>query len=163
VLQESCRTPAGWDTGDFGPGIADAKRLLEAGLPMFATAVGARSVRRRAVSDDRATLEVLVHQLAPAPRSGVARAVADLLHVDERALPDALDDVGAELAMRVGTDPTLRRQLREAAESFAEQGLRATARPVGAARRRAVTIGGSRRMRAYLASPRAAQRRTGVR
>jgi len=149
LLQDTCRTPAGWDTGDFGPGIVHAERLLSAALPAIATAVGARSVRRRAVSDDRAALELLVHQLTPAPRSGVARAVADLLHVDETALPDVLDDVGAELAMRVGTDPLLRQQLREAASSFAGRGPRRAARAVRAAGRRVTLAGGSKRMRAY--------------
>lgn len=114
LLQSSCRTPAGWDTGDFGPGIAHAKDLLEEALPSVAPASGMRGVRQRAVS--RGTLlDVIAHQLAPAPRSGVVRVLADLLDVDEERLPEVLDDIGRELAMNVGIDPAFRASLQDAA------------------------------------------------
>jgi serine protease len=154
LLQQTCRTPSGWDTRDFGPGIANAHKLLTATLPPAAPALGLRGLRRRAVSE-AAPLEVLIHQLAPAPRSGVVRALADLLHVDEEALPEVLDEVGQELAMRVGLDPDLRARLRDAAmaQSPAPRGARA-ARPravsLAPARRRATVAGASRRLRAQL-------------
>jgi thermitase len=161
LLQQTCRTPPGWDTDDYGPGIANALALLRAELPANAPARGSRSLQRRAVSDDRDALELLVHQLAPAPRSGVARAIAELLRVEESALPEALDDVGAELAMAVGTDPTLRGQLRDASMAFARAGSRAGVRSLRTARPRMMVRGGSKRMRSYLsrASVPAAPRR----
>ena len=123
LLQSACRTPKGWDTREFGPGIVQARRLLEAALPAHVPPPTAQSMRRRPVSDDRQPLELLVHLLAPARRSEVVRVLASFLRVDEGALPDALQDVGDELALQVAVDPKLRGQLKAAAG-----GLRATAK-----------------------------------
>ena len=151
LLQQTCRTPTGWNANDFGPGIANAQKLLSAALPPAAPALGLRGIRRRAVSDTTA-LEVLIHQLAPAPRSGVVRALAELLHVDEESLPEVLDDVGQELAMRVGLDPALRERLRESAmaQGPARRGARSRAVSLAPVRRRVSTAGASRRLRARL-------------
>jgi hypothetical protein len=151
LLQETCRKVPGWDTDDFGPGIVNAKALLEAALPANPPARGLRGIRRRAVSADRDALEVLVHQLAPAPRSGVVRAIAQLLKVDEAQLPDALDDVGPELAVAVGTDKSLRQRLQQAASAGGTRGLRQSQRAVRAAGGRIAVKGASRRMKKYLA------------
>lgn len=149
LLQQTCRSVPGWNTHDFGPGIVDADHLLQARLPDEAPARGLRGIRRRAVSADRAPLELLVHQLAPAPRSGVVRALAELLGVDESRLPDALDDVGAELAMAVGTDAALRGHLREVAAAFARRGARRALQPTRATGTRFAVKGASRRLRGY--------------
>ena len=151
LLQETCRRVPGWDTNDFGPGIVNAKALLEAALPLNPPARGLRGIRRRAVSADRDALEILVHQLAPAPRSGVVRAIAQVLNVNEAQLPDALDDVGAELAVAVGTDRALRERLQEAASAAGTRGLGRSARAVRAAGGRVAVKGASRRMKKYLA------------
>jgi len=151
LLQQTCRKVPGWDTDDFGPGIVNAKALLEAALPAAPPAGGLRGIRRRAVSADGDALEVLVHQLAPAPRSGVVRAIAQLLNVDEARLPDALDDVGGELAVAVGTDKALRARLQEAASAAGTRGLRRSQRAARAAGSRVAVKGASRRMRQYLA------------
>jgi thermitase len=149
LLQDHCRTVSGWDTANFGPGIANADALLSATLPANARARGMRGLQRRAVSTDRAPLELLVHYLAPAPRSGVVRAVAELLKVDEAHLPEALDDVGAELAMAVATDAALRQRLREAARASRRRRARAAARGVGG---RVAIKSVSPRLRRYLAA-----------
>jgi thermitase len=114
VLQSSCRTPADWDTGSFGPGIVHAKRLLEAPLPPAAPARGLRGIQRRMVSIDDDRLERIVHLLSPAPRSGVAAAIAELLAVDESSLPLVLQDVGDEIAFTIGIDSALRARLIDA-------------------------------------------------
>lgn len=154
LLQQSCRTPAGWNTGEFGPGIAHAQHLLQAVLPSLAPAAGLRGIRRRTVSSGT-MLDVLVHQLAPAPRSGVVRVLATLLHEDEEVLPEALEDVGQELAMHIGLDRTLREQVRAAAElqvaptaGRAAQRRRSTTATV--VRRRLAGLPASRRLRARL-------------
>jgi thermitase len=149
LLQKTCHAPKGWDTSDFGPGIADAYALLRASLPTDPPARGLRGIRRRAVSDGN-SLDVLVHQLAPAPRSGVTKAVASLLNVSEASLDDALDDVGAELVMRVGVDSTLRDRLRSAA-SKSSSGRSARARTATVtARRRVAARDASPRLRKYV-------------
>jgi len=151
VLQQTCRTPSGWNTGDFGPGIANAVQLLQAALPAAAPARGLRGIRRRAVSEGT-MLDVLVHQLAPAPRSGVVRALAALLHVDEETLPEMLDDVGQELAMQVGLDPDLRARLQASAAAAGPgaRGAAPRAAAVTSARRRVVVSGASRRLQSRL-------------
>jgi thermitase len=151
LLQQTCRKVAGWDTQDFGPGIVNAKALLEAALPANPPARGLRGIRRRAVSADGDALEVLVHQLAPAPRSGVARALAQFLNVNEAQLPDALDDVGQELAVAVGTDKVLRERLQQAASAAGTRGLRQSKRAAREAGGRVAVKGASRRMKQYLA------------
>lgn len=150
VLQATCRTPAGWDTTNFGPGIAHAGRLLQAPLPDRAVARGLAAERRPPSQD--APLEVIVHQLAPAPRSGVERMLADLLHVTEEQLPRTLNDVGAELAMRIGLDPALRARLQAAAAAGPAPRGRARALPPATAARRGLrSLNTSRRLGAYLA------------
>jgi hypothetical protein len=168
VLQGTCRTPNGWDTDNFGPGIAHAEHLLDAPLPDLAPALGLRGIERRVVSEGT-PLDVLVHQLAPAPRSGVIRALAGMLRVDEEALPQTLDEVGPELAMQVGLDAALRDRLRAAAQaqspalgaiSGATRGRPTRSRaaktprpPTPAAiRRRVLDQPVSRRLRAHLAT-----------
>lgn len=148
LLQQTCRTPNEWDTNDFGPGIADAHALLSASLPQDPPARGLRGIRRRAVSDG-SSLDVLIHMLAPAPRSGVTKAIANLLNVTEAGLDDALEDVGAELAMRVGVDVQLRDRLSAAAASRGGRSAKArTSTP--AARRRAGDRQASSRLRTYV-------------
>ncbi len=43
LVRSTCRTPAGWDAGNWGAGIVDAKALLDAGLPALPTTAGAPS------------------------------------------------------------------------------------------------------------------------
>ena len=159
LLQETCRKVSPWDTGDFGPGIVNAKRLLEAALPAAPPARGLRGVRRRTVPDEYTPLDTVVHQLAPAPRSGIVAALADLLKVDEARLPDALADIGAELALAVGTDRGLRERLQDAAFGFEARGRARSQPAVRSARRRFAARSVSRRMRKYLATVRRPERR----
>jgi thermitase len=148
LLQETCRTPGNWNTDDFGPGIAHAHDLLDADLPAAAPAGGLQGIQRRAVSHGTA-LDLIAHQLAPAPRSGAERVLASLLHVDEERLPDVLEDVGRELATHVGVDPVFRRELQAAAEAQVAGPAR---RAAGArvVRRRVSALPASRRLKARL-------------
>ena len=141
LLQSTCRTPAGWDTGSFGTGIAHARRLLEAPLPAFPRAGGLRATARRMVSLDDDVFERLVHLLTPASRSGVARALADFLRVSEADLPAVLHDVGDELAFNIGADPALRQRLIVASSAPA-----APARGVRARSGRADMVSARRRL-----------------
>jgi hypothetical protein len=89
--------------------------------------------------------------LAPAPRSAVIRVLSDLLRVPESRLDRALEDVGAELATRVGVDGVLREQLRAAAGIGVAGGrTRGSPRTLAQARRRAADRRGSPRLRQYL-------------
>jgi serine protease len=149
-LQASCRTPPGWDTQNFGPGIANAEALLGEALPDARRVRAARSRSVRAPLRPE-PLEVLAHLLAPAPLSGVARALAELLQTDEARLPAVLRDVGAELAMQIGTDSLLRARLRAAATAW-NQGRRGPrGRPQAhQARRRVLQHRTSKRLREEL-------------
>jgi thermitase len=155
LLQSTCRTPSGWDTGSFGAGIVHAKRLLDAPLPAIAKAGGLRTAAKRAVSIEDDVLERIVHLLTPASRSGVSRALADFLRTDESQLPAILRDVGDEVAFNIGADPALRQRLIDASSEAAAapraaRGPRAKAARVdlSVARRRLSTQGSARLKRA---------------
>ena len=154
LLQATCRKPSGWDTGSLGTGIVHAKRLLEPPLPASPRAGGLRATARRPVSIDADVFERIVHVLAPASRSGVARALAEFLRVSEAELPAVLHDVGDELAFNIGVDPALRDRLMRAstARSGTARGVRAAAaRTDLTAARRRLSSRGSPRIRKALA------------
>jgi thermitase len=108
LLQQTCRTPAGWDRANFGPGIVDAHQLLSAPLPDQPPARKLRDPRRAAVAADAVGLEAILHLMPEAPRTGVERALAEMLGVPERDLPSVLQDVGEELAFQLVMQPPLR-------------------------------------------------------
>lgn len=116
ILQATCRTPRGWDTKNLGPGIVDAAAVIRAPLPRQVRARKLRDPRRAAVASDTGGLEALVHLLPDAPRSGVERAVAEILDVSDRELPRVLQDVGDELAFQLVMKPALRDDLEQRAK-----------------------------------------------
>jgi serine protease len=149
LLQSTCRTPAGWDTANFGPGIVDARALLAGPLPEAAPARKLRDPRRSAVAMDTTGLEAFVHLMPDTPRAQIVRGLAVMLHVSDRALPHALQDVGDELVFQLVMNPPLQDALRKRGRPAARQAT-------GAARGGAILRGpgaSSGRLRAWL-SPR---------
>jgi serine protease len=129
ILQVTCRTPRGWDTVEYGPGIVDAKRLLAAPLPENAPARKFRDAMRAAVAVDTTGIETLVHLFPDVPRTRVEEFVADLLHVSDRDLPATLQEVGDELAFHLIMQPQLLEKLRAGARGRRSAGsARQTAR-----------------------------------
>lgn len=152
LLQSTCRTPAGWDTANFGPGIVDARALLAEPLPEVAPARKLRDPRRAAVAMDTTGLEAFVHLMPDTPRAQVERGLAAMLQVSDRELPHALQDVGDELAFQLVMHPPLQ-------DALKQRGRPAARRATGAARRGAILLGpgaSSGRLRAWL-GPRSAQ------
>ena len=146
LLQDTCRTPRGWDTREYGPGIVDAKALLEAPLPLIAPARKVRDARRAAVAVDTTGLETLVHLLPNLTRAQAETAIADLLQVSDRDLPSVVQEYGDELAFQLVMHPRVletvgRRPSRRAAVS-----------PRAAVRRQLPTAGLSARLRRRLRS-----------
>ncbi len=115
LLQESCRTPRGWDTGEYGPGIVDARSLLAAPLPATAPARKLRTGTRASVAVDTTGIETIVHLCPDVSRARVEEAVAELLHVADRELPAILQDLGDELAFQLIMQPALLQELRASA------------------------------------------------
>lgn len=107
LLQETCRRPDGWDTENYGPGIVDAAKLLRAELPAAPRARRLRDARRPLVAMDATGVESLVHLMPDASRLEIERAIAEMLRVDDRALPRALQEVGDELAFQLVMHPGL--------------------------------------------------------
>jgi hypothetical protein len=149
LLQQMCRTPRGWDTRNFGPGIVDAAALLSAPLPERVRARKLRDARRAAVATDTTSLETIVHLLPEAPRTGIERVLAETLHVSDRDLPHVLQDVGDELAFQLVMVPALRRELEQRARR--PSGRRTT-------RRETVTIAFDRRQASTRLAARMASR-----
>ena len=146
LLQSTCRTPRGWDTAEYGPGIVDARKLLETPLPLVAPARKLRDSRRAAVATDMTGIEMLVHLMPGVPRTRVEDAVAALLRVPDRELHSMLQDYGEELAFQVAMHPTLLDALRMSARG----GKAAVARRNAA--RRALNACASAKLRRRLAA-----------
>jgi hypothetical protein len=115
--------PNGWDAERMGPGVLDAKKLLEAPLPP--TAAGVRSRAPRGVleaaldyfpGDDPDRVHAALTRRVPEKRGGRARSVRR-----------AFAEVGDELLFHLGTSPALRAALH--AEATAK-GRRSTSRRV---------------------------------
>ena len=53
LVQQTCTTPVGWDTGKYGPGIVNAKALLEAQLPTMPSGFGGRAPNPPSLVPDR--------------------------------------------------------------------------------------------------------------
>lgn len=147
MLQSTCRTPRGWDTSEYGPGIVDARRLLETPLPAAPPARKLRDARRAAVTTDTTGIETLVHLLTDVPRTRVEELIADLLRVPDRALPSILQDYGDELAFQFVMQPALLNTLRKSS-----RGGKAAAAGRRAARRTLTTSGVSASLRRRLAA-----------
>jgi thermitase len=145
LLQASCRTPRGWDTHEYGPGVVDAKKLLAAPLPDAAPARKLRDARRAAVAADATGLETLVHLLPDVPRTRVEETIADLLQVPDRDLPSILQDYGDELAFQLVMRPGLLQTLGQRA-----RGGRAAGSARTAVKRRLSKSGLSSRLRRQL-------------
>ena len=111
LVQSTCRTPRGWDTHEYGPGIVDAKALLNAPLPDAAPARKFRDVRRAPVAVDSTGLETLVHLLPEASRAQVEESLAALLQVPDRDLSTLIQQYGDELAFQLVMHPALLRTL----------------------------------------------------
>jgi thermitase len=107
LLQATCRTPRGWNTSEFGPGIVDARRLLGEPLPTTAPARKVKDGKRAAIAVDQTGIEMLVHLVPGVSRTRVEEAVADLFHISDRDLPSVLQDIGDELAFHIVMQPTL--------------------------------------------------------
>lgn len=131
LLQETCRTPRGWDTRNFGPGIVDAAGVVNAPLPERVPARKLRDAARAAVATDTTGLEALVHLMPDAPRTGIERTLAGMLHVTDRELPRVLQEVGDELAFQLVMQPRLREEVEQRAKRPAPaRGARAGAMAV---------------------------------
>src|SRR5262245_29681582 len=145
MLQASCRTPRGWDTDNFGPGIANAGALLAADLPDQIPARKTRDVRRPVVAADATGLEAIVHLVPNAPRTGVERELARMLGVSDRELPHVLQDFGEELAFQLVMRPPMRDALERRAKASAARAAAGGAAPLAIEPRLA-----SRRLRAHV-------------
>jgi len=153
LLQASCRTPPGWNTRRYGPGIVDANALLAAPLPAFG-GVRLRSTAHppsRATADaDWARLQPYVPELGPRQ---LATAVAKLYggtparatRAARTAPPPSVID---EVAFFLATDPAARAAFVAAGTATSARGARRTAAkdPSAALRRQ-----GSKVLKAALA------------
>jgi thermitase len=107
LLQQSCRTPAGWDTDEYGPGIVDAKALLSAPLPELLVARKWRDPQRAAVAADATGLETLIHLFPGVPRTRIEAVLAATLNVNERDLSRTLQLFGEEVAFHLVMNPSV--------------------------------------------------------
>ena len=147
LLQATCRTPRGWNTSEFGPGIVDARKLLAEPLPRTAPARKLKNVKRAAIAVDQTGIEMLVHLVPDVSRTRVEEVVAALFHINDRDLPSVLQDVGDELAFHIVMQPALKQTF-----TTAVRGKRASGSVRRNQRRRLLQAGISSRLRKRLQS-----------
>jgi len=100
LVRGTCRTPAGWDAGQYGAGIVNADALLAAGLPETA----ADDAPAAPAFD---TLRRLTAAVPDLPRATIVADLATRFAVDESAVPDVLRRHSSELVYLLGEAPTL--------------------------------------------------------
>jgi len=111
LMTAGCDPGEGLDSDEYGAGIVNAKKVLQAALPPSAPARGMRALRMRAVSDDIGGLATFAHLCAGTPDTALRSVLCDLLTVPEQSLASRLDEVGEELAFYLATDTALRSSL----------------------------------------------------
>ena len=114
LLQKTCRTPKGWNTEEYGPGIVDATALLRARLPDAVRARKWRDPQRAAVASDATGLEALIHLFPGERRVRIEALLAAILRVTERQLPQAVQLFGEEIAFQLAMRPALLESCRRA-------------------------------------------------
>ena len=149
LLQATCRTPRGWDTSEYGPGIVDARKLLAEPLPTTAPARKVKNAKRAAIAADPTGIEMLVHLAPGVSRTRIEEVVAELFNIDDRDLPSVLQDVGDELAFHIVMQPTLQQTF-----TASVRGRRAAGSARQSQRRRLLQAGISPRLKKRLHSSR---------
>ncbi|MEC4813727.1 MAG: S8 family serine peptidase [Scytonema sp. PMC 1069.18] len=122
IIRNNCDTVPGWNTGRFGAGIVNAKKVLEAELPrnvnnfLMATAFQ----RQEDILTTSNQLKPFVHlfeqSLPEVPvetrdagiiENPLKTKLAELLQISEAELPSRLQEVGEELAFYFAVEPEL--------------------------------------------------------
>jgi serine protease len=127
LLRASATFVPGWDTGRFGSGLANARRVLAAPLPARVESVEAAPALEQEASSlpggmwefVRLFENALPVEAAPANENAaasrqqhgrLARTLAALLGVSEAELPARLREVGPETAFHFAVNPGLHRR-----------------------------------------------------
>jgi hypothetical protein len=105
ALQSSAHAPRGWDTSNFGPGIADAHGTIASRVPARAPARGARIATRYQAPGPWERIESFFPQ---ATSDQVRGAVLSAFAPGERRVSRRLDPLLDEMNFLVATDPALR-------------------------------------------------------
>lgn len=126
LLQRTCQPGVDWPAGEYGPGIVDAKKLLEADLPPAPPAPRAA----RAPLAAEGAVVVLAHHFPGSTENDVRTALAAVLGVRAEEVDAKLRDTGLELPMHIVLDRDLHAAFRAALDSGRARGLP----PAGAVR-----------------------------
>ena len=122
LLLHTCQKIPGWDTRNYGPGIADADALLAAPLPAAAPGRGMRAVRGAvAESVDASNLRKLRHLYEDVAPTNLRSALITLLDTSDEALDERLEQVGDELAMHLSVDGQLYDRVAELARQAQQE------------------------------------------
>jgi subtilisin family serine protease len=100
LVRRTCRTPAGWDRGQYGAGIVDADALLAAGLPSDAPDTAP-------VAPEFDPLRRITAAVPELSRATAITGLAGRFGVDRDALPDVLRQHSSELVYLLGENVDL--------------------------------------------------------
>ena len=105
---------------EFGAGIVNAAKLLDAALPATPPARGMRRASIVAVPPRAGSFALVAHVMPEASRAALQRVARDLVAAGEDDFAERLADVGEELAWHLAVDPELRAAVLRAAGSPTE-------------------------------------------
>ena len=103
--------PTGWDTSNFGVGILNVKKLLEAPLPTSPPAGGMSSVRSAVAGQAQNQFDVLTDLLPQSDPSAVRAAMSRMLKSEGATLDFDLAKVSDEVAYHAVMDMQFRKSL----------------------------------------------------
>jgi serine protease len=132
LLTQGVTTPPGWDRKNFGAGILDVRRLLEAPLPETPHAAGMR-VRASAAPARVDLVDEIATYFPGLPRPRVRVGLARFLGVTEAELRELLAEHGDEVLFHVATNPEVRARISGGRARTGRARAGTAAQPPGAA------------------------------
>jgi hypothetical protein len=103
--------PEGWKTNEWGAGILNVQKLLEAQLPARPVAAGLRRLRAGVPPRDQNDLDRIMKFFPGKNPKSVRTAIARWLNVDDQQLSDALALHGDELTFHFALNRDLAREV----------------------------------------------------
>jgi hypothetical protein len=115
LMKQGCDLDQDWSVNDFGAGIVNAYKVLQATLPEHAPAQGMRTSRAVAVPSVPDQLEAFTRLFPKLPQNAVRAGLLDLLDATDANLSLRLQEVGEELAFHLCSDTSLHDEFKTAA------------------------------------------------
>lgn len=108
LIKQGVDVPTGWKHSKHGAGIVNAKKLLQASLPVTARAAGMRALHASPVADQQSRFDVLMEYFPDTDEGAMRRVLGSILGVKPVEINTLLTDYGDELNFHIATNPEFR-------------------------------------------------------